>query len=253
MKIHEIYFSPTGGTKKVADILTSAICHDCQQTDLTLPEWNGSDTAFAPDDCAIIAVPSFGGRVPTLAAQRIASLNGADSRAVVVCVYGNRAYEDTLVELQDLATGAGFKVIAAVAAIAEHSIAHVYATGRPDEQDIEELTDMAQVIKEKLAEGIDVQPQIPGNRPYKNGMGASMPPLPTADCNRCGLCAAQCPVHAIDKCDVAKVDSAACIMCMKCVAVCPQSARRINPNMEAALIEHLRPLCTERKSNELFC
>lgn len=254
MTISEITFSPTGGTRRVADILAHALGNDIRTIDLADPHFDASATLPpSSDEVAVIAAPAYAGRMPGPAAERIAQLDGNGARAVIVCVYGNRAYDDTLAQLQDVTRKAGFTVIAAVAAIAEHSIAHVYATGRPDEQDIEELTDMAQVIKEKLAEGIDVQPQIPGNRPYKNGMGASMPPLPTAECNKCGLCAAQCPVQAIDKGDVAKVDSAACIMCMKCVAVCPQSARRINPNMEAALIEHLRPLCTERKSNELFC
>ena len=72
---------------------------------------------------AVIAVPSYGGRVPGTAAGRLGAIRGNGARAVLVCVYGNRAYEDTLVELQDIAKQAGFRVTAAVAAVAEHSIA----------------------------------------------------------------------------------------------------------------------------------
>ena len=78
-------------------------------------------------------------RPPALAAQRIARIHGGGARCVLVCVYGNRAYEDTLVEMEDLAKQSGFQVIAAVAAVAEHSIMHQYAAGRPDQQDQEEL------------------------------------------------------------------------------------------------------------------
>ena len=70
-----------------------------------------------------------------MAVRRLKALNGQGARAVLACVYGNRAYEDTLVEREDAARETGFRVIAAMAAVAEHSIARQFASGRPDEQD----------------------------------------------------------------------------------------------------------------------
>lgn len=100
-------------------------------------------------------------------------------RAVLVCVYGNRAYEDTLVELEDTAKQAGFQVVAAVAAIAEHSIARQFATGRPDAQDEQTLSDFAKQIQQKLSAGNTTEPAIPGNRPYKKtGPGGMIPSPP---------------------------------------------------------------------------
>ena len=61
------------------------------------------------------------------------------AQCILVCVYGNRAYDDTLAELEDIARSCGFRVVAAVTAIAEHSIVRQIAQGRPDSQDIEEL------------------------------------------------------------------------------------------------------------------
>ena len=63
--------------------------------------------------------------------ETLAAVCGCGARAVLMCVYGNRAYEDTLVELADTAEKAGFHVIAAVAAIAEHSVVRRFAAGRP--------------------------------------------------------------------------------------------------------------------------
>ena len=73
-------------------------------------------------DLVLIAVPSYGGRVPALAAQRLAAVRVHQARCVIVCVYGNRAYEDTLAELRDVAEQAGIRVFAAIAAFAVHSI-----------------------------------------------------------------------------------------------------------------------------------
>lgn len=87
MSFYEIVFSPTGGTSKVAGILAAELGADPVRIDLTE---HPSDAELGPDDVAVIAVPSFGGRVPRTASERIASLRGGGARAVLVCVYGNR-------------------------------------------------------------------------------------------------------------------------------------------------------------------
>lgn len=135
MKRYDIVFSPTGGTKKVATLLGGALGGEVTSIDLTDCKQQFPTIQLAQEDAAIIAVPSYGGRVPAVATQRLALLSGHGARAILVCVYGNRAYEDTLVELEDVAKQVGFRVIAAVAAVAEHSIARQFAAGRPDAQD----------------------------------------------------------------------------------------------------------------------
>ena len=124
MKLVQIVFSPTGGTQKVADILTE--------------KWTGGVTRVDLSDGSLV-ISDIGGRVPVLAVQRLGKLKGNGANCVIVCVYGNRAYEDTLIELKDVAENCGFQPVAAVSAVAEHSIMHQYAAGRPDEKDIDEL------------------------------------------------------------------------------------------------------------------
>lgn len=252
MKIYEIYFSPTGGTKKVADHLTNALSGDVVTVDLTDSRADFHRIALTQEDIAVIAVPSYGGRVPSPAAERLAALHGNGARAVLVCVYGNRAYEDTLVELEDTARQAGFHTIAAVAAVAEHSIAHQFATGRPDAQDIQQLCEFAKQIEAKISSGETAEPMLPGNRPYKKAGGAGMVPKPTKACVGCGICAKECPVQAIAMDNPKKVDSKACISCMRCVSVCPHSARKVNPAMLSAVGLALKKVCSERKICELF-
>ena len=215
MKLCKIVFSPTGGTKKVADYVADALEGEASTVDLSDPELGFEAAQLAQGDVALIAVPSFGGRVPAVAAERLIKVRGNGARAVLVCVYGNRAYEDTLVELEDLARQAGFEVVAAIAAVAEHSIARQFATGRPDAQDVAQLAGFAEQIQRKLSAADSSTPKIPGNRPYKNAGGAGMVPKATQACVACGACAAGCPVQAISAHDPKSVDKKACISCMR--------------------------------------
>lgn len=252
MKLYDIVFSPTGGTKKVADCLTGALKGDITTVDLTDSKQDFHAVSLTKQDVAVISVPSYGGRVPAVAAERLVMVHGNGARAVLVCVYGNRAYEDTLVELEDAAKGAGFQVIAAVAAIAEHSIARQFAAGRPDALDAAQLSNFAKQIQHKLSGADNSEPAIPGNRPYKKAGGAGMVPKATKECTNCGICAEECPVQAIDRENPKKVDEKTCISCMRCIAVCPQGARKLNPVMLSAAGLMLKKMCSERKECELF-
>ncbi len=252
MKLYSIVFSPTGGTQKAADLLVHALGGEAADIDLTDSKQDFSAVRLTGEDVAVIAVPFYGGRVPAVAVDRLSAIRASGARAVLVCVYGNRAYEDTLVELEDAAKKAGFRVIAAVAAVAEHSIVRQFAAGRPDGQDAARLAAFGEKIQAKLSAGDLSEPDIPGNRPYKKAGGAGMVPKATKACNHCGACAAKCPVQAIRKDDPTKVDEKACISCMRCVSVCPQGARKVNPLLLSAAGLMLKKVCSQRKECELF-
>ncbi len=254
MKINQIVFSPTGGTQRVADALTSELGNDINKIDLTNPKGDFSSLNIGRDDIAVIAVPSYGGRVPSLAAERLSKINGNQALCVVACVYGNRAYEDTLLELKDIAEKSGFTVISAVAAAAEHSIVRQYASGRPDSRDKEELRGFAVKILEKIKNGTSNTSvlHIPGNRPYKKFGGGGQTPKADDRCVECGLCAENCPAQAISKDNIKSADSEKCILCMRCVARCPRSARKISEAAVSAIAQAIKKACSERKSNELY-
>ncbi len=247
MNVAEIVFSPTGGTEKVANIISRTWSDNAVKFDLSDPGTDFTKCEIKKEDTVLIAMPSFGGRAPAIAIERLKQINGNGADCVLVCVYGNRAYEDTLVEMEDAAKESGFRVIAAIAAVAEHSIIPQYAANRPDESDEKQLVRFANRISGKDEEVASV----PGNRPYKTGGGAGLVPRATKDCVRCGLCAEKCPVQAIDP-ENFIADPKKCISCMRCIRQCPHNARKVNSAMVSVAALAIKKSCSVRKGNELF-
>ena len=140
MEHYNIHFSPTGGTRKVADIICCALDGEFNEIDLCS---NIEQTSFSQDDICLVSVPSYGGRVPVAAIGMLKNLTGNGAKAVLNCVFGNRAWEDTLTELQDTLEEQGFRCVAALATVAKHSIFRQYTTGHPDDHHKPELIDMA--------------------------------------------------------------------------------------------------------------
>lgn len=253
MSVYEIVFSPTGGTKKVSDFFTESFSSESTYIDLLSQRTDFSVYSFQPQDICIISVPSYGGRVPDIAALRLGQMKGNGAKAILIAVYGNRDYDDTLVELQDVLEKAGFLCTAGVAAVAEHSIMRQFAAGRPDEGDAEELADFAARVRLKLESGImPVKLELPGNRPYREYGGVPMKPQAGKACIQCGICAGECPVGAISAERPSETDNGKCISCMRCIAVCPQRARSVSKALLTAGSLRLKKACSGYRRNELF-
>lgn len=253
MSVYQIVFSPTGGTKKVSDLFTKAFQSEASYIDLCNHDEDFSTYSFHSEDICIVAVPSYGGRVPDIAAARLLQIDGNKAQAILIVVYGNRAYDDTFAELQDILQKADFSCTAAVAAIAEHSIMHQFATGRPDAQDEKELAAFAETIRSKMESGsLSSHLELPGNHPYREYNGVPMKPQTGKSCDQCGLCARECPVEAISKDNPSHTDNKRCISCMRCISICPQKARSVSKALLAAGSLKIKKACDGRKENELF-
>ena len=250
MKYYNIHFSPTGGTKKVADIICCALEGDFNEIDLCS---NIDLTSLCKDDICVVSVPSYGGRVPATAIKRLKCISGNGAKAILNCVYGNRAWEDTLTELQDTLEELGFRCVAALATVAEHSIFRQFATGRPDEKDKTELIELAGKIQERLDEGFTGPLVLEGShRTYKEFGGSPLKPFANESCSGCGLCARKCPVAAIDVQNPKATDPGKCISCMRCISICPKGARGVDPALLATIAERISPHLGGRKDNHLF-
>ena len=197
-EVQLITFSPTCTSKQVGEAIVHGTgISSVSKVDLTL---EAAGKREVPSHAlAVITVPVYGGHVAPLALERMKELHADGAPAVVVVVYGNRAYEKALVELDAFVTKLGFKVIAGATFVGEHSYSsekYPVAAGRPDADDLEYAKPMPRT------------PQVDAER-----------------CTHCGYCVKHCPAGAIIKGDECNTVAEKCIKCCACVKGCPQKAR----------------------------
>ncbi|MBD5357911.1 MAG: 4Fe-4S binding protein [Bacteroides sp.] len=222
-----IYFSATSTTAKCVETVGAA---------MNLPVVNNINLAddptlknpeFSSNDVVIFAAPVYGGRLPGIVTEALRGIKGKEATAVAMVVYGNRDYDDALLELTDIIGKAGFNILGAGAFISQHSIFPQVATGRPDEADLIKLTEFGQRCRKRLDKGLPYYKIIvKGNLPYKKSSGVPIhPQCDKSKCNRCGVCADKCPTRAITIDNPTETDAAKCISCGRCIYICPRKVR----------------------------
>ncbi len=247
--IKYIYFTATNTTQKVMETLGA---DRDNSLNITLRTPSDEQLCFEKEDVLYLGFPVFGGRVPAIVLERLNHLKGNGCKAVVTAVYGNRHYDDAIKEMQAFAEQHGCNVVAAIAAVAQHSIAPTIATGRPDATDIMRLKEIRKEIEERLKGGtLEAIPHRPEEE-YKEYRQLPVFPETTEDCVLCGTCADQCPVQAINISDTCSTIPSRCILCMRCVAVCPAEARRLPHETLQAITARIESRCNGRRETEVF-
>ena len=176
MKITTIYFSATYTTKRVVEAVVKNLSNEVTAYDIT-SDASTDEVAITADELVVVGVPVYAGRVPAMAAERLHRFRGNNTPAVVVAVYGNRHYDDAVLELHDIMTECGFRTVSAGAFIAQHSIFPKVGKARPDADDMADIKLFAEKSAELVAKGFG-KISLPGNRPYK--VPGGIPIWPTA-------------------------------------------------------------------------
>lgn len=244
------YFSPTGGTKKAANFFCDGISENLKTMNLGTRD---KVVEKAESGLVVVAAPVFGGRIPAIVAEKLKELDGSGKKAVTLVVYGNRAYEDALLELNNIVGERGFRVVASAALVAQHSMLPEVGKGRPDEQDRRSILAFAGKVLDKMESGSEDSVKVPGNYPYKDGMSMPVAPISQPSCNQCEKCASVCPTGAIRlENGMVITCSEQCILCMACISACPEHARILPLPLQEKLEQMLGGLKSVRRENEYF-
>lgn len=257
-----VYFSPTGTTKTVVHGIAHGFAPKTHcAIDITTPQARTRPLATARDELLVIGVPVYMGRVPALLGDWLGMLEADGTPTVCVVVYGNRAYENALLELCDIMKERGAVPVAGAAYIGEHSFSTPElptAHGRPDAGDMEHAARFGRNIREKLqataAPSHLPDLHVPGSHPYEGITTLWDVDFIKVDdnCVQCGECADICPQGAIAADDSAAIDHKKCITCCACIKHCPQSARTMKPGPVHDAAQRLASLYSERKEPECF-
>jgi NAD-dependent dihydropyrimidine dehydrogenase PreA subunit/flavodoxin len=268
-KINTIYFSATGTTEKVVTGIANKISETIggettvKNIDFTLPDVRKDAVSFTEDDVVIVGVPVIAGRVPNILLKYLNTITGNGALAIAVVLYGNRNYDDALIELKDILELNGFKVIAGGAFIGEHSFSNILAQNRPDEKDMAIVSDFAGQIYNKITTQDEFQTVVvKGNKPYrdyykpkdKNGNLVDfrkITPKVNSNCNDCKICVSVCPMGSIDAEDVSKLNGP-CIKCGACIKKCPLEAMYFDDENFLKHKHELEIEFADRREPELF-
>lgn len=269
MSHYTLTFSPTGNTAKASRAIMRGIMEVIKETtgfeeiDITLPSSRREALIFKEKDLLVIGMPVYAGRLPNLLLPYLNTLQGNGAKCICIVTYGNRHYDDALLELCDLVKDKGFHTIAAAAVVGQHSFSEILAKGRPDERDILMLREFGEAIGSKLSvSGWEESLSVPGNNPYKpyyRPVGEDgehvdfkrIKPDTLDTCIDCKLCASSCPMGSIDFTDVSKIPGP-CIKCCACVKVCPVSAKVFTDKSFIWHKEELEDNYRDRREIETF-
>ena len=265
MKIQSLksaVFSPTGTTKSIVQAIARGINQSpTELIDITQPDARKHFLQTSEDEVLVVAVPVYIGRVPVILNEWLHSIKAHKTPTVCVVVYGNREYEDALLELKDIILKKGGIPIACAAFIGEHSFSSSdtpIAVSRPDAADLNYAEMFGRKINETLKTISSIEHiseiKLPGNFPYKRLENLhSVDFIGISDkCSNCGACAEACPVDAIDLENYSLIDKEKCILCCACIKICPENARTMKSGVVKDIAIRLSGMCQERKEPVFF-
>ena len=255
-------FSPTGTSRAIVQAISEGLSiNDFELVDMTKPEVRQKKLQTTNNELLVVAMPVYSGRLPVLAENWLNDISLSGTPTICVAVYGNREYDDALLELQDLVKKQGGVPLACAAFIGEHSFSAEgtpIAVSRPDKQDLEKACAFGTAVQkviDSFEQNLEIpEIAVPGNRPYKErSKGAPLDFIEIGEnCTECGVCASVCPTGAISKALPTETDLAKCIRCCACIKACPVHARSMKEGAMMDIARKLSSMCAERKEPVTF-
>jgi ferredoxin len=250
----EVYFSPTGTTKTIVGEVTKYFSRKKEIYNL-LADPPEEEIIFGDNDFLVVGMPVYAGRIPAVCVEMLSKIKGQNTPVIAVVVYGNREYDDALLELKTILEENGFVVISAGAFVAQHSIFPGTGYLRPDIKDKQAVRRFAKESCEKFESALGIEEmsfEVKGNFPYKEPGKIPLVPSVAKTCNKCGACIKVCPVNAILTENPQKLNKKLCIRCTACFSVCPSQNREFRGALYALTSKIFEKKFSVRREPEVF-
>ncbi|MBK5199995.1 MAG: EAL domain-containing protein [Spirochaetaceae bacterium] len=249
LKVKHITFSPNGTSLKGGSFLAGKLGTE-KLINVTSKFARYKDQKIEEQEMVIISFPTYAGRMPVTFSEYLKDhIELKNTKVVLLATYGNREFEDSLLEAKDIVTSKGGHVIGALAVVAQHSQDGNIATNRPNKEDFKIIDDFARIVINRYPSG-DFVPNIPGNRPYRIGIVNSSPkfmPIIDEKCNECNACVTICPTSAMRY-----NNPEICIHCCACINICPNKAISMKDPRFDKIVDFLEKTCLEPKITQYF-
>ncbi len=268
-KVWAVYFTGTGNTKTVVCRVANAAAQvlSCPRADFdfSLPAAREQMLAFSPGDLVVIGTPVYAGRVPNKLLPFLTEhIAGNGALCVPVVTFGNRNFDDGLMELVKLMQADGLSPVAAGAFVGEHSFSTTLGAGRPDSEDLTLADQLGTRAAETILDGqTTLSAAVDGHDPvgpYYTPRDRAGNPInilkvkPRTDpdkCVKCGLCVAICTMGSIDPADVSSI-TGVCIKCCACVKRCPKGAKYYDDEGYLYHQHELEEMYARRAESKIF-
>ena len=268
--VKAVYYSATGSTKKVvtgiAEQIGEALGVPVVSFDFSLPQNRTEVQTYGADELVVFGTPVYAGRVPNKMLPVVQNNFKAEGAlAVPVVTFGNRNFDNGLIELRNELENNGFHTIAGAGVACEHVFSDKLATGRPDEKDWEQLSAFAREVANKITglTEIPAPAEVRGENPvgpYYTPLGTdgkpavflkAKPKTKEELCDRCGICAEVCPMGSIPAENPLEV-TGICIKCQACIKKCPTHAKYFDDPAFLSHVAMLEQNYTRRAETEVF-
>ena len=268
--VKAVFYSAAGSTEKVvtgvAERIAAELGVPMEVYDFTLPENRTETKTYGADQLVVFGTPVYAGRVPNKMLPIVQNnFKGEGALAVPVVTFGNRSYDNGLIELRNELENNGFHTIAGAAVVCEHVFSNKLAPGRPSEEDWEKISAFAKTVAEKVNKMTEIPAPIAVRGedpvgPYYTPLGTDGKPAvflkakPKTNeelCDKCGTCAKVCPVGSISMENLSEVNGI-CIKCQACIKKCPKGAMYFDDEAFLSHVAMLEQNYTRRAEMEVF-